>query len=403
MAYKSRVNRSYSSKPSTSKPRLILFLIILAIIGSVIFGVFGWYNSNIKDAPSNAPKGIIYFNVEKGNGFGDVGDKLVKQNVLKAGWTLPYLMQNRTKWALQPGKYSVVSPSTPDEILDQIKTKSDEYQKRAISKVKTIVEVSIKEGETLDDIIKVLKEKEVVDPAEMIAFAQNPANFNKATYPFLPQPLGCKYGDMANCAKYYPEGYLYPDTYEFYQDSDAKDVFAKLLNNFNNKVWSQVKDSVGNNDFQKVVTMASVIEKETGRPIDGVNDSNIATLNEEKSKIAGVFFNRLSKSMSWGSDPTVSYGTGLNLCQSTLTKQGNCLYLNSPEANNKYNTYDNTGYPIGPITTPQLLTIQAALNPDQNQFLYFVSDASGKKYFSDSGDGHDANVARVKEINKQYR
>jgi UPF0755 protein len=403
MAYKTRVNRSYSSKPSTTKPRLILFLIILAIIGAVIFGVFGWYNSNIKDAPSNAPKGIIYFNVEKGNGFGDVGDKLVKQNVLKAGWTLPYLMQNRTKWALQPGKYSVVSPSTPDEILDQIKTKSDEYQKRAVSKVKTIVEVSIKEGETLDDIIKVLKEKEVVDPAEMIVFAQNPANFNKATYPFLPQPLGCKYGDMANCAKYYPEGYLYPDTYEFYQDSDAKDVFAKLLNNFNNKVWSQVKDSVGNNDFQKVVTMASVIEKETGRPIDGVNDSNITTLNEEKSKIAGVFFNRLSKSMSWGSDPTVSYGTGLNLCQSTLTKQGNCLYLNSPEANNKYNTYDNTGYPIGPITTPQLLTIQAALNPDQNQFLYFVSDASGKKYFSDSGDGHDANVARVKEINKQYR
>jgi UPF0755 protein len=362
-----------------------------------------WCNSSIKDIPSNAPKGIVYFSVEKGNGFGDVGDKLVRQNVLKASWTLPYLMQGRTKWALQPGKYSIVSPSTPDDILDQIKKKSDEYQRRNIAKVKTIVEVSIKEGETLDDIIKVLKEKEVVDPAEMIAFAQNPNNFDKATYPFLPQPLSCKYGDMANCAKYYPEGYLYPDTYEFYQESDAKDVFAKLLNNFNNKVWSQVKDSIGNKDFQKVITMASVIEKETGRPIDGVNDSNIATLNEEKRKVAGAFFNRIEKGMNWASDPTVSYGSGKNLCQSTLTTQTNCLYLDSPELQTLYNTYKNPGYPIGPITTPQLATIQAVLNPDKNEYLFFVADASGKKYFSDSGDGHDANVARVKEINKQYR
>jgi UPF0755 protein len=403
MAYKTRVNRSYSSKPSSSKPKLLLFLGFIAIIGIIIFGVFGWYNSSIKDTPSNAPKGIIYFNVDKGNGFGEVGDKLVKQNVLKSSWVLPYLMQGRAKWALQPGKYSIVSPSSPDEILDQIKTKSDEFQKRNVSKVKTIVEVSIKEGETLDDIIKVLKEKEVVDPAEMIAFAQNPSNFDRNTYSFLPEPLTCKYGDMKNCIKYYPEGYLYPDTYEFYQDSEVKDVFAKLLNNFNTKAWSQVKDSVGNKDFQQIVTMASVIEKETGRPIDGVNDSNISTLNEEKRKVAGVFFNRIENGMNWGSDPTVSYGSGKNLCQSTMTNQTNCLYLNAPELQTLYNTYKNNGYPIGPITTPQVGTIKAALNPDKNEYLFFVADASGKKYFSDSGDGHDANVARVKEINKQYR
>jgi UPF0755 protein len=403
MAYKSRISRSYSSKPSTTKPRLIVFVTILLFFSIIVFGAFNWYNTSVRDIPSNAPKGIIYFNVEKGNGFGDVGEKLVKQNVLKVSWTLPYLMQSRTKWALQPGKYSIASPSTPDEILDQIKVKSDEYQRRNVAKVKTIVEISIKEGETLDDIIKVLKEKEVVDTAEMISFAQNPSNFDKTIYPFLPQPLSCKYGDMKNCAKYYPEGYLYPDTYEFYQDSDAKDVFAKLLNNFNTKAWSQVKDSIGSKDFQKIVTMASVIEKETGRPIDGVDDSNIGTLNEEKRKVAGVFYNRIENGMSWGSDPTVSYGSGKNLCQSTLTTQTNCLYLNSPELQTLYNTYNNAGYPIGPISTPQISTIKAALNPDQNEYLFFVADASGRKYFSDSGDGHDANVAKVKEINKQYR
>ncbi len=403
MTYKTRVNRSYNSKPNNTKPKIFIFIVIFFILGSISIGIFGWYNSSINDIPSNAPKGIVSFTVEKGNGFGDVGEKLVKQNALKTGWSLPYIMQSKDKWSLQPGKYSIISPATPNNILDQIKKKSDEYQKKNANKTQTIVEIVIKEGETLDDIIKLLKDKDVVDSTEMQIFAQNPINFDRNIYPFLPQPLSCKYGDMTNCVKYYPEGFLFPDTYDFYQGSGAKDVFAKLLNNFNTKVWGEVKDIAINQDFQKVVTMASVIEKETGRPIDGVDEFNSSVVNEEKRKIAGVFFNRLSQNMPWASDPTVSYGTGLNLCQSTLTKQGECLYLDSPAANNKYNTYVNSGYPIGPITTPQLSTIKSVFNPDKNQYLYFVSDASGKKYFSDSGDGHDANVARVKEINKQYR
>jgi UPF0755 protein len=403
MAYKTRVNRSYSSKPSNSKPKLFILLIIFGILGIIAFSVFGWYNSSINDIPANAPKGVVSFVVDKGNGFGDVGDKLVKQNTLKAGWSLPYLMQGRDKWTLQPGKYTIISPATPNSILDQMKKKSDEIAKKNINKVQTTVEITIKEGQTLDEIIDVLAQKEVADANELKKYAQNPQNFDRNAYSFLPQPLNCQYGQVSNCAKYYPEGYLYPDTYEFYQDETPKNIYNKLLNNFNTKVWDEISDKVGSKDFSKVVIMASVIEKETGRPIDGVNDSNIGALNEEKRKVAGVFYNRIENSMKWGSDPTVSYGTGKNLCQSTLTTQKDCLYLNSPEVQTKYNTYDNPGYPIGPISTPQLATIKAVLNPDDNQYLFFVADAAGKKYFSDSGDGHDANVARVIEINKQYR
>ena len=403
MAYNSRVSRRNISKPTNSKPKLAILFIIFAVLGIIIFSVFGWYNSSLNDTPSNAPKGVISFTVDKGNGFGDVGDKLVKQNVLKSGWSLPYLMQGRDKWSLQPGKYTIISPAAPNNILDQIKKKSDDIAKKNISKAQTVVEIVIKEGQTADEIIDILAQKDVADANELRQYAQNPQNFDRNTYPFLPQPLNCQYGQTANCAKYYPEGYLFPDTYEFFQGETPKNIFNKLLSNFNTKVWSEVSSNIGSKDFTKVVIMASVIEKETGRPIDGVNDSNIGALNLEKKTVAGVFYNRIEQGMKWGSDPTVSYGTGKNLCQSTLTTQTNCLYLNSPEVQTKYNTYENAGYPIGPITTPQLATIQAVLNPDKNQYLFFVADAAGKKYFSDSGDGHDANIVRVKEINKQYR
>ncbi len=403
MAYNKRINRSYSSKPTSSKPKVFIFVVVIALLGLIGFSVFGWYNSSLNDIPSNAPKGIVNFVVDKGNGFGEVGDKLVKEKAIKAGWSLPYLMQSKEKWALQPGKYTIISPATPNNILDQMKKKSDEIAKKNISKAQTIVEVTIKEGQTVDDIIDVLSQKGIADASELKQYAQNPQNFDRSTYQFLPQPLSCQYGNVADCAKYFPEGYLYPDTYEFYQGETPKNIYNKLLANFNTKVWEEVSGSIGSKDFGKVVKMASVIERETGRPIDGVNDSNIGKLNEEKRTVAGVFYNRIDQGMKWGSDPTVSYGTGKNLCQSTLKSQTDCLYLNSPEVQTKYNTYENAGYPIGPITTPQLATIQAVLNPDKNQYLFFVADASGRKYFSDSGDGHDANIARVQEINKQYR
>jgi UPF0755 protein len=149
--------------------------------------------------------------------------------------------------------------------------------------------------------------------------------------------------------------------------------------------------------------MASVIEKETGRPIGGVNSSNIDEVNTEKKIMAGVFYNRLENNQKWQSDPTVTYGTGKSLCQRTLKSQTDCLFLNSPEAENKYSTYNNVGYPIGPIATPTVGSIEAVLSPKDNDYIFFVSDASGKKYFATTNSEHEANIAKADVINQQYR
>jgi UPF0755 protein len=389
-------NRRANPNKSPIKSFFILGLsIAILLIAWNIFSFFGSLNGN----PPNSPREYS-FEVKIGDNFGKIGNDLQRNNIVTSPWSLQYLSQTGSKFTLLPGKYSLELPAKPEQIMSQIKDQSEFYSK-VTSEQKKEVKVTIKEGDTSDQIIDKLSRAGVASAADLKTTI-NSDEFRQK-YEFLPNKLSCKYGEMKTCAKYYLEGYMYPDTYSFYSNSGASVAINKLLSNFENKVWSKVKSQTGGKDFNKVVIMASVIEKETGRPIDGINSTNVDEVNKEKRNIASVFYNRIEGNMKWGSDPTVSYGTGKNLCQQTLVSQKDCLYLDSPESNNKYNTYENAGYPIAAIATPTLGSVQAALNPAQTDDLYFVSDASGKKYFSQSGDGHDGNVAMVQEINKKYR
>jgi UPF0755 protein len=386
------------TNPNKSPLKSIFILISTIAIFLVGWNIFGFFNS-LNSNPSNSPKEFS-FEVKTGDNFAKIGNDLQRNNVVASSWSLQYLAQTNDKFTLLPGKYNLELPAKPNQIMDQIKEQSEFYSK-VTSDQKKEVKVTIKEGETVDQIIEKLSKAGVASLADLKQAANSDQYRQK--YEFLPNKLDCKYGEMKNCAKYYLEGYLYPDTYSFYVNSGAKSSLEKLITNFETKVWSKVKSQTSGKDFSKAVVMASVIEKETGRPIEGVNASNIDGLNREKQNIASVFYNRIENNMKWGSDPTVTYGTGKNLCQQTLVSQTDCLYLDSPEANNKYNTYDNFGYPIAPITTPTLGSVQAAISPIETDDLFFVSDASGKKYFSESGNGHDRNVAMVQELNKKYR
>jgi UPF0755 protein len=400
MTYNKSKNLSSQRSSHSNKSALksfVFFGITILIIG-LIWNCINFFGS-LGETPNNSPKEYS-FSIVAGDNFGKVGDILQKNNIIKSPLALQYLSQTSEKFTLLPGKYNLELPAKPAQIMEQIKAQSEFYG-RIPSGQKQSVSLTIKEGETVDQIIQKLSKANIASESDLKKSVNN-ENF-KTKFEFLPQKLNCKYGDMQNCAKYFLEGYLYPDTYNFYTGSSSDEVITKLLRNFENRVWAKVKNSIGNKNFDQVIIMASVIEKETGRPIDGVNDNNIDTLNKEKKTIAGVFYNRLESKMKWGSDPTVSYGTGKNLCQQTLKSQTDCLYLDSPESNNKYNTYENFGYPIAPIATPVLGSIEAAINPLTSDYLFFVSDASGKKYFSATGNGHDQNIRDVQEINKQYQ
>ena len=275
------------------------------------------------------------------------------------------------------------------------------------------VNITFKEGETAETAFVKLANSGVVDLETIREFSKNPSNFDRETYPFLPSPLSCTYGDITGgCALYYSEGYIYPDTYAFFKDSTPNEVYAKFFNNFRNKVWNQLDTKPAADEFQQAVIMASVIEKETGRPKAGVNSSNLDEVNQERRTMSGVFYNRIDRGMKWQSDVTVEYGQQSvsgsapdisietrRLCQQTLTID-NCLFLDSPEVQTGYNTYKNQGYPVAPVTSPQFDNIFAALNPTPKDNIFFLSDATGKKYFYSNNASFEAGIVEIQRINR---
>jgi len=165
------------------------------------------------------------------------------------------------------------------------------------------------------------------------------------------------------------EGYLFPDTYHFTRTQSLHDMAAAMVHRFR-----QAAKEVGLNDnFHNVVTMASIVEKETGAP-------------EERPEVASVFYNRLSKRMVLATDPSVIYAALLNGRYTGVIHQSD-LHFDSP-----YNTYRAAGLPPGPISNPGKASLQAAMRPAQTDYLFFVSDNQGHHRFARTDAEHVANV-----------
>jgi UPF0755 protein len=227
------------------------------------------------------------------------------------------------------------------------------------------VKVTFIEGWTVRQFAEKLEEYEVCDADDFLA-AVNELNFTN--YKFIKAIPDAK--DRA----YALEGYLFPDTYEFYKYSEPKTVIRKILNNANSYVITKEvydKAEALGMTVDQIMIMASMIQKEA---------SNTADMK----MIASVFHNRLK---NWGatgklqSDPTTFY-------EQTLGEEYKGLY----------DTYVCTGLPIGPISNPGRQALQAALNPTKSSNYYFVADVNGKTYFAKTLAEHNKNIEYVKTV-----
>jgi UPF0755 protein len=171
------------------------------------------------------------------------------------------------------------------------------------------------------------------------------------------------------------EGYLFPNTYEFTRTQSVTDMASAMV-----KQFRQVAREIGlTTDVQKVVTMASIVEKETAVP-------------EERPTVAGVYFNRLAKKIALQADPSVIYG---ELQKGTY---GGALHHEDLLADSLYNTYKHPGLPPGPIANPGKTSLQAAMHPATTDYFYFVADGSGRHKFAHDLDEHNRNVAAYRKI-----
>jgi peptidoglycan lytic transglycosylase G len=167
------------------------------------------------------------------------------------------------------------------------------------------------------------------------------------------------------------EGYLFPDTYHFTRTQSMHDMAAAMVRRFR----QNAKEMGLNQNVHELVTMASIVEKETGAP-------------EERPEVASVFYNRMQKSMELKTDPSVIYAALLNNRYNGVIHQSD-LHFDSP-----YNTYRNSGLPPGPISNPGKDSLAAAMHPAETDFFYFVADPQnpGHHRFARTDTEHAANV-----------
>lgn len=217
-----------------------------------------------------------------------------------------------------------------------------------------------------------LLEQNGVCTAEAFYSAVNDVDYS-AEYGFLPQ-----YTELADRI-YRLEGYLYPDTYEFYLNTNAENVVRKMLNNFSSKISEVYNNSTGNNglSFDEAVVLASIVERE----------SHVAT---ERPKIAQVFLNRLN------AKGDLYYLTKL---QSDATRYYPYTYPDVPKGfESEYNTYEVRGLPKGPICNPSLSSISAVLSPDSSVKAYFFyTDINNKHYYAKTYEQHKKNIKYCKD------
>ena len=367
-------------------------VLTLAVIAGLGWLGVSTYNSYLGTNP-DSPEGLYTFQVEDGDSFNTIGDELVEADVAPKNFNQGSRFYKKD--TLFRGEYTLVLPATTEEIIEQINDQAKIRGQEVSNNQRKFKQVTIREGLTLQQVADTLEEEGVLgDKEDFLSKATNPGLYN---YDFLPSPLDCEYGNRSNCVLYYLEGYLYPDTYEFFEDSNPDEIIVKMLDNFNTKVWSKYGSAIPKSEFDKAIIMGSMIEAETGRSA-AIPGEDPDALNQERRNVASVFYNRTEVGMEWKSDPTVNYGLPNKVCQQTVNIP-DCIFLDDRRAQTKYNTYTNKGYPIGPVSSPQIENIEAALNPADSDYLFFVADNRGVTIFAETGEGHFANIEKVQQIN----
>jgi UPF0755 protein len=323
--------------------RLLAVLLLFAVAVPATCAYWIWRTLT---APVTPPPGGAIITISPGDPFRSVAERLQRAGLVRhAGLLAAWARYRGVDRQVRAGEYRISSPLTPLELLALLQLPS-----------RTLRWVTIPEGWTAGQIAEIL-ERDGFGGRDVFLCAMND--------PELLQ----RYDLPATGV----EGYLFPDTYAFEWAMSPGDVLGAMLDRFREEsaALAERRRAAGLTE-QEMVTLASVIEKETARA-------------DERPLISGVFHNRLRAGMLLQSDPTVLYALGPN--GGRLTRAD--LAHPSP-----YNTYVHPGLPPGPIASPGRAALEAAIEPAATDAYYFVSRNDGSHQFSHSLDEHNDAVRK---------
>jgi len=333
--------------------KVVLKFLFFACLIVVVLGVGRyWYFLN---TPCSDSEEKIVFEVSPGVGLNLIASKLKSLDLISDIQLFKlYVYLNNGVGLLKTGEY-LLSPSlTPIEVYAIL-----------ITGKSILHDITIPEGYNIFDIASLLEQKGLGDKDEFLKLVQD----KKIIY-----ELGLEGRSL--------EGYLFPSTYKFSKSVTTEKIIKTMINKFKNVFTDEFNQRAKEIGFTKhqVVILASMVEKETGNPI-------------ERPTIASIFHNRLKKRMRLESDPTVIYG--IENFSGNLKRED--LKRLSP-----YNTYKIFGLPEGPIANPGLEAIRAVLWPEETEYLFFVSKNDGTHVFTKNYTDHQKEVHKFQKLGK-YR
>lgn len=330
--------------------KLLLGLFLLTLILTAVIGSYAYQQLLIPVAP---PQKVDY-QLKAGTSLSKVAAELHAIGVLRSPLALKLFARlNNQSGKIQSGRYQFSAPATPEQVLQRLV--SGDVKK---------VSLTIPEGFTLAQIIARIDESGFGE-AEKLRRLSTDAGFIKSL--------------QLNTTSL--EGYLFPETYLFTPGIDETQLLEMMVNQFRSQLGASLlaKAKKLQLNQHQLVTLASIIEKETGKVA-------------EMPLISSVFHNRLKLGIPLQTDPTVIYG--IKDFDGNLTRK----HLKTPTP---YNTYVIRGLPPGPIASPGLAALRAAAEPATSKFLYFVSRGDGSHQFSPTLKEHNQAVQRY-QLNRRH-
>ncbi len=330
--------------------KLIKYLvIILVVIGAIV--AVNYYGSINSSGPA---VGEVNVTINEGESVQKIGEDLLKLGLIKSKFFFAsYIKQIGAQAKLQAGEYSFQPGLTMKEIVSELAAGDTVSRERAI----TIIE-----GWDIDQIDGYLAQNNIISAGGFSRQAKG--GIGDWGYPFAkPEFL------QAAPAEATLEGYLFPDTYRVFNDASADTIVEKMLNNFQDKVSDDMLAKIQERglDLHEIIIMASIIEKEVKTP-------------EDMAIVSGIFWRRIANGQPLQSDATLAYYTGEKKAQLTLP---------DTKIDTRYNTYLYPGLPPGPICSPGLNAIRAAVYPQASDYNYFLSrQDTGETIFSRTYEEH---------------
>lgn len=319
------------------------FLMSLVVFAAIVAGGVAWYGKRSFDSPGPNPTDTTFV-VRPNTGVSAIAQDLEDRGLISNARVFGLgVRASRNEMSLKAGEYAVKAQASMRDIMETLKSGKS-----------IMFSVTIPEGLTVDQAFQ-----RIAAAAELS-------------------------GDMPSSMP--PEGTMATDTQLFSRGTPRTTVVDRMIADQKaliDGIWATRREGLPINDINEFVTLASIVEKETG-------------VAAERPQVASVFVNRLNKGMRLQSDPTILYG----LFGGKGRPPDRPIYKSDIEKPTPYNTYVIDGLPPTPIANPGRAALEAVANPAQTDYLYFVADGTGGHVFAETLEEHNKNVAKWREFQK---